>query len=799
MVNDRFKKIFRPILIDWAPATALFVIVLAVLGVYLGQGIKMKLSLTDLLPDDHPSVIKFKKLTDSVGGVGYLTALLRAEDGKSHLESIPRLIEQLEKNPLVKSAFIKREEKFFMDRILYYVPMKDLETLEKNIGEQITQSKRNMFDIGLWDEEPKAKEEKSAIDPKLKEMAVRSAHLSPLLISQDGKTLLLMIKPSFDSMDLERTTQLVDFADKTLKETLPKNVTYEFAERYYSKVVESRILEQDIYILGLVSMAIMALVLWLYFRSWRAVIVVFIPVFLGLGITAGITRLFIGHINIITGFLVGILSGVGTDYGIHMYWRLRLEQKEPSSADPSPIWRTMATSGVANFVTVLSACAAFFLLCFSSFKVFSEFGFICGAGLGAILFGLLLSFTSVSKVLRLESHVNNSTHAFGKMKLPLLNSPRAFWVGLGVTLVLIAAASQVQFEYDFDKMMQHAPRINELNKMVDEIYERSTVPSAFEAPTKQIALDIENLLKDKYMPHTVQSIISGATIIPEQQPEKAVILARLKEKLRPIKDKWIETSLNVPASSVRTWLEAKPFTLEDLPIHVQVAMRGTKQSSYLLYLYPAYKLDNAPAVNAYASMIKGIESQYPSILTGSDVVIFSDILDVIKHDGIILLTLMILAIGGFIWMNLGSLRDTLLCYVPFLAALPVGVGLMALFQVKFNIFNMAILPAFIAVGVEVPIHIMQRTREIGSGFKAVRDIAVSLHLALFTTAVGFGILIFTRAGVLKSLGWIALMATAAVWWVGMFVLPAFLERFYKKRGERGASFVATPAHSNVQA
>jgi hypothetical protein len=115
------------------------------------------------------------------------------------------------------------------------------------------------------------------------------------------------------------------------------------------------------------------------------------------------------------------------------------------------------------------------------------------------------------------------------------------------------------------------------------------------------------------------------------------------------------------------------------------------------------------------------------------------------------------------------------------------MGLMVVFGVKFNIFNICIIPTFVAMGIDVPIHIVHRARECGSGFKAARDLATSINLALMTAGVGFGVLIGARAGVLKSLGWIALLATLAIWWVGLFMLPAFLEKFSKEKPESDAA------------
>ena len=202
----------------------------------------------------------------------------------------------------------------------------------------------------------------------------------------------------------------------------------------------------------------------------------------------------------------------------------------------------------------------------------------------------------------------------------------------------------------------------------------------------------------------------------------------------------------------------------------------------MIYVYPAEHLNTGPAVDRFAGMINDTAKSFPKVLVGSDAGIFNDILDLIKRDGIILVSLIFIFVGVFIWITLRSFKEMVFCYGPFLLALPLFIGLMGLTGVKFNIFNIALIPAFIAVGIEIPIQLMQRAREIKSGIKAVRDIAVGLQLSLATTAIGFGILVFTRAGVLKSLGWISIMATVSIWLVGLFLQPAILELwFFKNR------------------
>lgn len=789
--NDAIKSPWvKKLTITWSTPITVFLALLAAVGLYLGLGVQLKLSLTDLLPDNHPAVVKFNKLTEVVGGVGFFSIVLTAEDGKSHLEVAPRIIEELKKTPYLRSSSFHREQRFFEDHMLYYVSLDKLKELDRNIEKQIKESKRKVFDLGLMDEGDKPKET-AAFDKELTERAKKSAKTTPYLTSADGRHLLIMAKPSFDSTDLGQTGQLVDFCDKLLKEILPPTVKYRFGERYYNKVVETRLIEGDITRLGLLSICLIMLVLLLYTRSLRALAVIFIPVFMGLGITMGVTRLCIGHINIITGFLVGILSGLGVDYSVHLFLRLRLERREPSSSDPDIFWRAISSTGHSIFVGAAAAAFTFFLLSFSSFRAFSEFGFVCGTGISAVFLCLLLSFSCVGRFFRADT-LPVPPPLFKSRPFPMVPVPRGLAIACAVTFGIMLMASQVGFQYDFEKMMKHSDEMAGVQRLIDDVYGRSAVPSAISVETREEALQVEQEIRDKFIPKVVTEVISGASIVPEGQAEKAKVLAHMQATLKPIRDRWIEGSLGVPAEAVRRWVNAAPFTFKDIPPHLQDSLRGQNNKGYLLYVYPAVAMGHFEGVSTFAKMLKSVEKSFPQALTGSDAVVFSDILDLIKRDGSVILLVIFLSVGFFIWLNTRRMDDTLASYIPLLISFVVGMGLMAIFGVQFNILNITIIPSFVALGIDVPIHLVHRARETRSGFKAARDLAPSINLALGTSIIGFGILVFARAGVLKSLGEIATMGTIAIWWVGLFLLASVLEWSYRRKSKRNSDDAQEP-------
>ncbi len=766
------------LLVKFSPILTILLAILALVFSYFGSKVDLKLSLMDLLPPDHPAVVSFQKLTKVVGGVGYFTIVLKAEDGKSHLKIAPLIKKELQKSSLVRSVFYEREQRYFTDRLLYYLSISRLEELDRNLEKQIRYAKRKVLDLGLWDNQDKAP--KSAFDDELKSRAKKSASISQFLTSPDMKYLLIMIKASFDSIELGKSRELISFAEDVMKKVIIPEVTYEFAERYYKNVVETDMIRDDIVILGTLAIFLILLMLYLSLRDFRSLVVIFAPVFMALGITMGITYFVIGHINIVTGFLIGILSGLGVDYGTHMCLRLRLERKNPSDLHPDPIWRTIKSTGYTVFVGATVAALTFYFLCFSTFKAFSEFGFICGTGLMTVLGCLLISFYTLAKWMKLDVRTFNEKSIFSIIKLPRLSLPWGFRIGATLSVLLVIAAFFVSFEYDFEKMMRHSARLEELQVLIDYIYDRSKAPSAFVAYDKETALKIEKLIEKKYIPDVAYDLIGSASIVPDNQEQKVKIIRSIKKKTDKIKDKFIEKELDIPFQAVRTWLSAKPFTFKDIPVHIQDVLRGVEHSQYLVYVYPAVKLYTLDGVRTYTKMIRDVEKNFPNVLTGSDTVIFNDILDLMSHGGVIILFVIIFWVAFFIYLNTRNFELMLLNYVPLILSFAIGMGLMAILGVKFNIFNLALIPSFVALAIDVPLHIVHRAKETSSGYVAARDLTASINLALLNQAIGFGVLILARAGVLKSLGAITLLASLSIWWVGLFLLPAFLERKYKK-------------------
>src|SRR5690606_3026418 len=76
-----------------------------------------------------------------------------------------------------------------------------------------------------------------------------------------------------------------------------------------------------------VALAGVVLVLYLLFRSWRAVATLLILLLCGVTWSLGATQLVLGHLNSITSLISSVMMGIGIDAGIHFLARARRERE----------------------------------------------------------------------------------------------------------------------------------------------------------------------------------------------------------------------------------------------------------------------------------------------------------------------------------------------------------------------------------------------------------------------------------------------------------------------------------------
>src|SRR5690606_36744531 len=102
--------------------------------------------------------------------------------------------------------------------------------------------------------------------------------------------------------------------------------SYNITGSYAAKSGEREIIKRDMRRSLAVGMGGVLLVLYLLFRSFRALLTLTVPLLMGLTWAMGMTQILLGHLNTMTSLISSVLLGLGIDAGIHLLSRARRER-----------------------------------------------------------------------------------------------------------------------------------------------------------------------------------------------------------------------------------------------------------------------------------------------------------------------------------------------------------------------------------------------------------------------------------------------------------------------------------------
>jgi predicted RND superfamily exporter protein len=103
------------------------------------------------------------------------------------------------------------------------------------------------------------------------------------------------------------------------------------------------------------------------------------------------------------------------------------------------------------------------------------------------------------------------------------------------------------------------------------------------------------------------------------------------------------------------------------------------------------------------------------------------------------------------------------------------VGLAAVSETKLNFFNFIALPITFGIGCEYPFNVFDRTRLLkGDVTAAVARGGGAVALCSYTTAIGYGSMLFSDNQALQSFGRLAMWGEIACVTMALLFLPSLL-------------------------
>jgi hypothetical protein len=202
----------------------------------------------------------------------------------------------------------------------------------------------------------------------------------------------------------------------------------------------------------------------------------------------------------------------------------------------------------------------------------------------------------------------------------------------------------------------------------------------------------------------------------------------------------------------------------------------SERGRFLLQIHPAVNIWDRDGAARFVADLRGVDSD----VTGTPV---------ITHEAILLMeraykqgTLYaIVLVAGLTYLMLRRVRETLLALLPLSLGLLWTMGLMYVFDLKFNLGNVFGLPLIIGAAAEYGLVIVMRfmeSRQHGDALVA-RSTLMGVLVSGLTTITGFGTLMMAHHQGIYGLGLLLTLGSTASLIAALIVLPVLLRLLYR--------------------
>jgi predicted RND superfamily exporter protein len=807
-----------------------------------GPTLRVNTDLSSLLPEDYPSVRALNEIRSQVAGVDKLEILIQSDDFAASLrfaeDLIPRLLHL--RNPATNEPYIANVEyrndiEFFERNRLLLADIATLQEIRGSVDDRVQREKNRinpLFVDDLFGAEPD--ESADGDDLSLAELEERYEAQVPseYLATNDGGILMLRSYPFGTSLNLQFAQSLYASVEALIAEMEPSryhpSMFFELGGEVRNRVEEYRVVTTDALRNLLGGMTLQVLLIVLFFRQplrlgrfhsvvgkaagfvtgilrqLTAALLIAVPLVLSIIWTFAIASVVVGGLNTITVFLFVILFGLGIDFGIHTYSRYlesRLEGEDVLGSLEAAVIRT--GSGIVT--AAVTTAAAFYALVITDFKGFSDFGFIAGTGILASMAAMLLllpSFVTLGEKLgvirAVRVTVGDPTLSDTK---PIRWHRPALIVAAGLVVLVLPFVPHIGFEYNFRELRANLPGLDSVKAKIHDLKmdaegEDLGSPAVILADNREDLVALVEVI-DSIRVHdtdfpTVHKVESIFDKFPQDQAAKLEII-------RAIRTTVDEEALDLVTGEDRERLLRlrgaldvdSPFTLDDVPLSIKRKFVGNDGTiGNFVFVYPSVLLRDGLNSIEFARDLRSLSTMdgvtVPSGRTyfaSSGSVVAADMLLLMQRDSAIAITLTSVVILIALFLAFRTIKRTVLVAFPLLTGFAVLWAIQLLFGVKYNLFNMVVLPVFIGYGVDGAIHLLRRYLEegVGSVRRVLKTTGWAVVMTTLTTSAGFAGLIFVRHGGLQSMGKLAVTGLMVVMVATLVSLPAAL-RWLEVRG-----------------
>jgi len=755
-------------------------------AMWVASGLTYSPRLDNLLPEDMPLVKEFNRVIDKTGNTGPLVVVLEGLSQKQAPEVIDDLSERFRNVTDVYFVDSRLPVKFLRNRQLLFATQSDLKKLEKVVEGAIEHARSSLtgfFGAAQDTYNPSQLQDLSG-QYKIFEP------LQPYYNGKSGKKYYIFIQPRGTASNTGFTKNFVrevksQIDQSRIQKEFP-NLKIQLTGSMITRLEENRMILSDLKRSAVVAMVLVVFILAMYTKSFLSIALLLIPLTTSLSMTFALTRLIIGHVNIISGFLIAILTGLGINYGIHLYIRFKQELRKGKTT-PEAAELVATQVGRSGFTAMATTISVFSLLIFSDFRGFSEFGTIATIG---IICSFLSYFFLLPALILCGDEINWLRKPRPRMFLLRVSDiysrtpffPAAMFVVLLMSSLFLLP--KIEFEHDFRNLRGPSPAADiEGETMKDFGYSFS--PTVIMTPNKEDLFQIHQALqaiKDKYGDQSTIGIHHSLNLFSlREYKNKKAILNRIRDKLAKDRD-IIEISMGTRRYGIlRRLVEIGPFDEKQIPDNL--IKRFMAEDQYLVLIFSPADKNFFDVRNIYQlrKEMQELKAQLAesriTVSVLNENLLAAAIMDLVQEKGPQTLGLAMGLVFLILLWDFRSPRLAFKTFLPLFTGLALTGAMMSVFHIKLNFINMVMLPSIVGIMIDHCVylghHILDYSRY--QTIKSVKETGSAIILSAMTTLAGYASLNIAHHAGVQSIAHVVELGIIICTFCALFMLPVLFE------------------------
>ncbi|HUQ04771.1 MAG TPA: MMPL family transporter [Kofleriaceae bacterium] len=798
---------------NWALLTLVGVVTFAVSTWLAAFRLPLHGDLSHLLPPDAPAVRDLRTLEGRVVAQDAMLVLVVSKDPAARSAAAAEMAARAKRFPPELVSRVEDDDQALRDYIRarrhLFVPLDELTAARDALAEKIEHEKllANPLYLSLDEDEAQPADASGAA---LEELRAKRREAEAKLdrsgnLSADGETQLVVLRTPFPKTDVERSRRLHDLLVAERAQVMGKvagpgiELDIGFAGGTEVTLTEHDSLRRGIVLSSLVTAVLVGLVLILYFRSTRLLLVLGGTLIGATTIAFGVAVFTVGSLNAATAFLGAIIAGNGVNYGILLIARY-LEERRRHAAELAmahAIAGTLRPTLVASF----GAAIAYGSLAATAFRGFSDFAIIGSVGM---LVCWAASYTILpALVLRVvpSARMSRESPVLGGVLARILGFRHPQRV-LAVAGVLAVAAGFVTyryvaadpFEYNIRNLRsagKDAISAREWMTRSDVAFGKGIGGQTYVAvdsldEVRQVVRRLEGVERP-WEPPAIGRVRSILEVMPEQQPEKLAVLAEIRTLLDDDALEALDDETRNELLALRPPDDLAAITPEHLPAGLVNNLRERDgRVGLIVGIRPDLALDewNGKDLLRFAHTVRRVhlDDGSPVVASGSSVV-FADILEAIQHDGVKVTALAALGLLLMVLLVVGADARAVAVLVATAGGGLGMVALCALFDLKVNFLDFVALPITLGLGVDYAINVAHRHREGGDPVETLRTSGSAVFVCSMTTIIGYGSLLASENLAIRGFGLASLIGEVSCLLTALVLVPAIVSLPKRRRCE----------------